>query len=200
VLGNPINYRFFNAFAGGNTKDSTQKTKIVYVGRFDVRKGVLQLIKAYEQMTERKNCELVMCGKGPLLEEAKAYAADNNLVIEFPGFVSEKEKATQLASADIAVFPSISGESFGIVLTEAMASGAQITLGGDNPGYASVLNPWPEVLFDPKDITAFATKLDYFVKNTTKREEIGTAQQAYVKEFDVEAIAQKLIMQAYTKK
>lgn len=200
VLGNPINYRFFNAFTDGKAKYSTQKTKIVYVGRFDVRKGVLQLIKSYEQMSEQKNCELVMCGKGPLLEEAKAYATNKNLAIEFPGFVSEEEKAMQLASADIAVFPSISGESFGIVLTEAMASGAHITLGGNNPGYASVLNPWPEVLFDPNDVTSFAAKLDYFVKNTTNREEIGTAQQAYVKEFDVETIAQKLITQAYTKK
>ena len=200
VLGNPINYRFFNGYANKGEKKPSAKTKIVYVGRFDVRKGVRQLVKAFAQMRERENCELVMCGKGPLLDEIKLYAAKYNLAVQFPGFVTEEEKARQLASANIAVFPSTSGESFGIVLTEAMAAGAQITLGGNNPGYASVLHAWPEVLFNPDSIDEFRAKLDHYVANVSERIKVGVAQQEYVKEFDIETIASKLISQAYTKK
>ena len=47
------------------------------------------------------------------------------------------------------VFPSSGGESFGIVLLEAMASGRSAVLAGNNPGYASVMAPRPDLLFDP---------------------------------------------------
>ncbi len=200
VLGNPLNYQFFHSFARSKETQPGKKSTLVYVGRFDVRKGVLQLIKAYEAMAEREQCELIMCGKGPLLDEAVAYAQEKALSIQFPGFVSEEEKATYLANADIAVFPSLSGESFGIVLTEAMASGAGITLGGNNPGYASVLSHWPETLLDPSNIKVFAQKLDYFVRNTASRREIGDAQHTYVKEFDIAVIAKHLLEEGYVKK
>ncbi len=199
VLGNPIQYEFFHRYAHDVLKKPPMKN-IIYVGRFDKRKGVLQLLMAYRQMENQATCSLIMCGKGPLLEDAKRYAEQHKLNVTFPGFVSEEEKASYLSNATLAVFPSISGESFGIVLTEAMASGAQITLGGNNPGYASVLGAWPEVLFDPNNTEEFAKKLNSFLSDHSKRILVGKAQSEFVKSFDVQYVCKTLLEEAYLKK
>ncbi|MFZ1683909.1 MAG: glycosyltransferase family 4 protein, partial [Candidatus Zixiibacteriota bacterium] len=131
IMPNPINYDYFHRFSFGQ-KDKT-KTRIVFVGRFDERKGVKQLVSAYEMIQNKDNVELIMCGKGPLWDSIKSKVENQKLNVQMPGFVSEEEKARYLASANIAVLPSTSGEAFGIVLTEAMSAGAEITIGGNNP-------------------------------------------------------------------
>jgi len=84
-------------------------------------------------------------------------------MLYFQVMLVKKKKANFLASADIAVFPSISGESFGIVLVEAMAAGSGVVLGGNNPGYKSVLGQQPYLLFSPRDTEAFAEHLKLFI-------------------------------------
>ncbi len=80
--------------------------------------------------------------------DTQNYVEQNNLrsSVKFLGFVNERDKPELLASAAIACFPSLGGESFGIVLIEAMAAGASVVLGGNNPGYTSVLGDRPESL------------------------------------------------------
>lgn len=190
VLGNPVDYSFFHSFA--ENKGDKTKLRIVFVGRFEERKGVRQLIRAYEAMEQRKNVELVMCGKGPLWDGIKSYALQNGLNAVLTGFVTEEEKARYLASADIAVFPSTSGESFGIVLIEAMSSGAGVTIGGNNPGYTSVLGGWPDTLFNPNDIKAFALKLDKLIKAKDLAKKIGKSQHESVKLYDITRICERL--------
>jgi len=190
VLPNPVNFSFYNSF-----KRQKKFTKqIVYVGRFDERKGVRELVKAFSLLSPqvRDATTLTMCGKGPLLDDMKALALKNGVSITFPGFVSDAEKAQYLANADIAVFPSLSGESFGIVLTEAMSAGSGVTIGGNNPGYASVLAPWPESLFDPKDSKSFASKLEYYLSYDVERSILGEKQHTDVKRYDISAIVDKL--------
>jgi len=170
---------------------------MVFVGRFDERKGVRELISAYEQMKNRDNVDLIMCGKGPLWGEVNSINESKKLGVKLTGFVSEEEKAEYLSSADIAVFPSISGESFGIVLTEAMSAGSGVTLGGNNPGYASVLGAWPETLFNPKNINEFASFLDDWVVDTGRRKLIGSQQHQDVKQYDIDVIVDRLIREAY---
>jgi phosphatidyl-myo-inositol alpha-mannosyltransferase len=191
VVPNPVDYSFFSSFK----KSNKQKKQIVFVGRFEQRKGVLELINAYAMLdtTVRKQTELIMCGMGPLLEEAKKLNRELGLSITFPGFVSDSEKAQNLANADIAVFPSISGESFGIVLAEAMSAGAGVTIGGDNPGYKSVLGDWPDTLFKPTDIEKFSSKLSYFIQNDKERYEIGVSQHSNVKKYDTKHVVDTLL-------
>ena len=98
---------------------------------------------------------------GTQLGDAEALVAKLGLgdVVTFAGFVSEEDKPQFYADADIAVFPSTGGESFGIVLIEAMASGAGVVVAGANPGYLSVINDRPEVSVDARDTEAFAATL-----------------------------------------
>lgn len=186
VLPNPISYKFFSSFAG-----NIKPKRIVFVGRFDERKGVKQLIKTFSLINDGVT-ELVMCGKGPLWDEVNATVQRDKLNVILPGFVSEEEKAKYLSSADIAIFPSTGGESFGIVLAEAMACGAGITLGGNNPGYSSVLSDWQDTLFNPFDSALLAEKINTFLTDSSRKREIATEQHDYVKNFDVDLITKRL--------
>jgi len=191
VLANPVDYGFYSAF---NKKTHNSIKQIVFVGRFEQRKGVKELVEAYSCLPDEliKSSKLTMCGRGPMLEDMKRLSRELNVDISFPGFVSLDEKARYLREADIAVFPSKSGESFGIVLTEAMSAASGIILGGNNPGYSSVLAPWPQTMFDPADVNNFSSKLAYFLQNDRKRTDIGIKQHAAAKQYDIKVIADSL--------
>jgi phosphatidylinositol alpha-mannosyltransferase len=114
--------------------------------------------------------------------------------VEFAGFISEADKPRYLAGADIAVYPSTGGESFGIVLLEAMAAARGVVLAGNNPGYASVVGERPEALFDPKDEVQFAAKLQKFLDNPAAREKARNWQQQFVRQFDVPNVADEIMV------
>ncbi|MDB5181567.1 MAG: hypothetical protein JWP13_330 [Candidatus Saccharibacteria bacterium] len=124
---------------------SRAKTKkgnkiILYVGRLERRKGVEYLLHAYSQLVTRDSeVDLIIAGDGPDREKLEYLAADLELGnVTFTGYISEEEKLDLLSQADLFCAPALYGESFGIVLLEAMATGV-VTVAGNNPGYASVL-------------------------------------------------------------
>jgi phosphatidylinositol alpha-mannosyltransferase len=160
------------------------------------RKGCQVLLSAINHVIKNgtKNIKVTICGKGQLLESLKKFVNDNNLdnVVEFKGYISEDDKPKYYKSADLAVFPSSGGESFGIVLLEAMASGNTAVLAGDNPGYRSVLGPKPELLFDPHNDKLLAEKIEQFIQDSDYRKSIIAWQNDYVKSFDVNAVGSKL--------
>jgi len=175
------------------------KKRIVFLGRFVERKGPIYLVHALARVEELginlDNIEVVMAGKGPDLTKCIYLAKELGLdgLISFPGFVDENEKATLLASADITVFPSTGGEAFGISVVEAMASGASIVLGGNNPGYASILGKKPELLFNPKDIDQLALKLSYYLAiGDVQADEMKSWLKAESKQYDTPVICAEL--------
>jgi phosphatidylinositol alpha-mannosyltransferase len=184
------------------TKSSTGKLRIVYLGRLVARKGPLQLLKAVATLPTKlqANLEVIIGGKGPLLEELQQYVQSAGLkdIVTFAGFVADDDKPAFLNAADLAVFPSTGGESFGIVLIEAMAAKAGVVLGGNNPGYASVLAPWPEVIVEPDNTPVFATSLEWLLTNTAPRQRLYAAQQRAVTQYDVANVGPRLV-QLYQK-
>mgnify|MGYP000162779805 FL=1 len=123
----------------------------MFLGRFVPRKGAELLLDAVEYGEEHdlfpRGFHVRFAGKGPLLDECRERASHLRTPIEFLGFVEEEEKPKLLASADVAIFPATGGESFGIVLLEAIASNAGVTLAGDNPGYRSTMLDDEDSLF-----------------------------------------------------
>ncbi len=174
------------------------KLNIVFLGRLVHRKGIIELIKAYNVLDDDAalKTRLIIGGKGPLRARAKHLARQDRDII-FAGYISEKEKANFLASADIAVFPSISGESFGIVLVEAMAAGSGVVLGGNNPGYQSVLGQQPYLLFNPQDTVAFAEHLKLFANDQRLRERMHSWQDEAVMQYDISNVGES-ILKIYT--
>lgn len=178
-------------------RDGTTVT-IVFLGRLVPRKGCLYLLKAIRQLCKSADLshkiKVKVGGTGPQLRTLQAYCERAALPqVEFCGFIPEAEKAGYLAQADIAVFPSTGGESFGIVLLEAMATGGGVVIGGDNAGYRTVLSEWPECLIDPKDVVAFAARLERFINDSGLRRNIRQAQAQAVNRYDVANIGPQLV-------
>ena len=127
--------------------------------------------------------------------ELEEYVKNHRLThnVSFVGFVSEKDKPKYLASADIAVFPSTGGESFGIVLIEAMAAARGIVLGGNNVGYKSVLGKRPKQLFNPTNPKQFSKLLRHYIRQPKARQAARLWQQEEVAQYDVKVVGAKLL-------
>lgn len=198
VLPNVFDYdRFASAEPLAQYTDDT--LTILFVGRLVNRKGCMQLLQAIAQLKTDGNkypsFRVVVCGAGPLESELQTYVKNNKLesLVEFAGRISEADKPKYMASADISVFPSSGGESFGIVLIEAMASGNAAVLGGDNPGYRSVLGTQPDQLFGPRDVTELANKLRRLLTDKATRNSQAAWGAEASKQYDVAIVGTKLV-------
>lgn len=151
--------------------DKRKKKTIFYVGRLEQRKGVKYLLMAF-QLLQQKNPDvsLILAGAGPDREKLEMLTMDLDLKnVTFAGRISDKEKQKYLRTADLFCSPALHGESFGIVLLEAMASGL-VTVAGDNPGYSSVMQGLGGLsLVNPKHTAEFARRLDLLLHETDLR-------------------------------
>lgn len=98
--------------------------RILYVGQFIERKGVLQLLDAVERVGRSQAVSLTMVGHGPLEETLRSVIAARYLesCVTMRGFVDQPELPALYAEHDLFAFPSLE-ETFGVVLLEAMAAG-----------------------------------------------------------------------------
>lgn len=175
-----------------------KSTNIVFFGRLVERKGCQYFLRAINRLHAGKSLpagtKVIVCGTGPLEQNLKAYVKQHRLedFVEFAGFVEEKDKARYLAGADVAVYPSTGGESFGIVLLEGMAAARGVVIAGNNPGYASVIGERPDVLFDPTDEEQFARKIQKYLEAPDERLKAHNWQQQFVRQFDVPNVADEI--------
>ncbi len=114
----------------GERFDLSERPVVLFVGRLERRKGLEVLIEAVKGL----EVELIVVGDGPLSEYYRKMAP----CARFVGEVDPDVLPTYYRSADVFVAPSLGGESFGIVLLEAMASGVPV-IASDIPGYRNVV-------------------------------------------------------------
>jgi phosphatidylinositol alpha-mannosyltransferase len=196
ILPNVVDYsRFHTAKSLPRYDDGI--LNILFLGRLVPRKGCLLLLQAVAQLKERTDLpefRVIVGGKGPLEDKLKRFVAKHGLegVVDFVGFINEEDKPKYYASAEIAIFPSSGGESFGIVLLEAMASGRSVVLAGDNPGYRSVMEPQADLLFDAAKAEVLADKIAYYLKHKAARQQMKNWESDYVKRFDTNVVGAKL--------
>jgi len=163
---------------------------ILYIGRLEPRKGVKYLLRAHKLLAQTNpGVRLILAGDGSIRHRLEAYAAELEVPnVTFCGFVSDGEKLRLLAEADVYCSPAIYGESFGIVLLEAMASGVP-TVAGDNSGYASVMQGVGMLsLVNPKDPADFARRLKVFLDEPALRAVWQHWAGTYVRQFGYEKI------------
>jgi phosphatidylinositol alpha-mannosyltransferase len=197
IVPNMIEYPRFNSADPFKRYDDGVPT-ILFLGRLVPRKGCRLLLEAATKLMHDNivpEFRIVICGKGPLEAELKEYVTQHDLtsIVEFAGFVEEADKPKYYASANVSVFPSSGGESFGIVLLEAMASGKAAVLAGDNPGYRSVMSPRSELLFDPLDPAGLAERIKMLLTDREKRMDAAAWGAAYAAEFDSEKVGTRLL-------
>jgi phosphatidylinositol alpha-mannosyltransferase len=162
--------------AGPLTRWQDGRRNILFVGRFEPRKGVLELLKAYRILRKTGcDCRLLLVGSGPQEREARRYVATRRLQgVEFLGRVSDDERNQLFRTADVYCSPATGRESFGIVLLEAMAAGAPI-VASDIHGYKGVVRRGREALLvPPKEPKALAAAIGRLLSDR----ELATAMSA----------------------
>jgi phosphatidylinositol alpha-mannosyltransferase len=168
-----------------STKQSKEKT-ILFVGRLERRKGVRYLLRAFQILSQKNpDVKLIIAGDGPEREMLELLAEDLKLQnVEFLGYISEELKLELLTSADIFCSPALFGESFGIVLLEAMATGA-VCVAGNNSGYVDVMQGVGSMsIVNPEDSSEFARRLDSLIYEDELRKVWLKWADSYVKQFD----------------
>lgn len=134
---------------------------IFYVGRLEKRKGLKLLLKAFALLqADHPEFRLVIAGNGPDRNKLESFVDDNTIGnVEFLGYIDEEIKLRYLRESTLFCSPALYGESFGIVLLEAMAAGC-VVVAGSNPGYEGVLKGTGQIsLVNSKDTIEFARRL-----------------------------------------
>ncbi len=203
-------YQFISTKSQGKTR-SPQKTEnrkrktVLYVGRLEKRKGLQYLLKAYRQLARsHRNIELIIAGDGPDRVKLENWVMENDVPrVKFKGYVSQAEKLRLMRTCDLFCSPAPYGESFGIVLLEAMASGL-VTVAGNNSGYAAVLQERGALsIVNPKDTIEFARRLELLLGDDDLRVLWRDWACEYVKQFSYATVVdqyERLYQQAVAKK
>ena len=193
--------RFAAARADRPSEDRTgapdDMTRLVFLGRLEHRKGADVAVKAFLRLAEhRADVRLQVLGDGPQASSLRALVAaaapDVRARVELAGRVSSEVLPGLLAGADIAVLPSRGGESFGLVLLEAMASGTPL-VATDIPGYRAVARHDREALLvPPDDVGALASAVGRLLDDLPTRERLRSAGLVRAASFDWSAVAARM--------
>ena len=174
-------------FASGETRsDWSKELTIGFLGRFDEpRKGLDLLLRALPAIAKAlPNVRILIAGPGEGLELMQSVAPNLRNRLVFLGRLSDEEKATFLRSIDIYVAPNTGGESFGIILAEAMAAGAAI-IASDLPAFLSVLGSGRYGLtFRNEDDGDLSRQIIRLGKDEKLREELRDRAKQGAKRFD----------------
>ena len=179
--------------AGGEREAGPDCLRIVFVGQSVERKGLPLLLRAFEALREHIPTELTVIGPSPA--ELEPLMMDG-LGVRALGKVDEAEKRLELARADVLCAPSLGGESFGMVLTEAFAAGTPV-VASDIAGYRDVVRNGVDGVLVPRgDATALAEALRELWLEPERLVAMGRAAAADVERFAWPRVAAE-VMEAY---
>ncbi|WP_086825887.1 glycosyltransferase family 4 protein [Streptomyces sp. NRRL B-24572] len=183
VIPNGVDVDFF---ARAEPKKEWQGETLGFIGRIDEpRKGLPVLMRALPKiLTERPGARLLVAGRGDEEEAVAPLPAEMRSRVEFLGMVSDEDKARLLRSVDVYVAPNTGGESFGIILVEAMSAGAPV-LASDLDAFAQVLDQGAAgELFANEDADALADAAIALLGDGPRRKELSARGSAHVRRFD----------------
>lgn len=183
VIPNGVDVGFF---ASAEPKAEWGGQTLGFIGRIDEpRKGLPVLMAAFPQIVEAcPEVRLLVAGRGDEEEAVASLPADLRSRVEFLGMVSDEDKARLLRSVDVYVAPNTGGESFGIILVEALSAGATV-LASDLDAFAQVLDQGGAgELFTNEDPDALAVAAIGLLRDPARRAELSARGSAHVRRFD----------------
>lgn len=184
IIPNGIDLEKYQKRVTSKKKNTPEKT-VLFIGRLERRKGAKYLLQAFQLLAqEHPECKLIIAGDGPERERLELLAEDLKIPhVNFLGFISEELKLQLLQEADLLCSPAMFGESFGIVLLEAMATGT-VSIAGNNSGYIDVMQDIGAIsLINPADTEEFARRMDIFLREEALRTLWQKWAAEYVKQF-----------------
>jgi phosphatidylinositol alpha-mannosyltransferase len=166
----------------------TDGPTIFFIGRHEPRKGLAVLLSAFGRLPD--TTRLWVAGDGPQTEALRAATASETRV-EWLGRICDEEAASRLRGADVFCAPSTHGESFGVVLLEAMAAHTAI-VATDLPGYRAVAHPGCHaVMVAPGDPEALAGALRQVLTDPGFASRLADAGEARAQEFAMDRLADR---------
>ncbi|MGW7459362.1 glycosyltransferase family 4 protein [Streptomyces sp. NPDC054797] len=183
VIPNGVDVDFF---ASAEPKSEWTGQTLGFIGRIDEpRKGLPVLMAAFPKIVEAcPDVRLLVAGRGDEEEAVASLPAEPRSRVEFLGMVSDEDKARLLRSVDVYVAPNTGGESFGIILVEALSAGAAV-LASDLDAFAQVLDQGGAGdLFANENADALATAAVTLLRDPARRAQLSARGSAHVRRFD----------------
>jgi glycosyltransferase involved in cell wall biosynthesis len=199
VIPNGVNVEDFNLSEDEmervKAKYGLNETTIMFAGNVIPRKGVEYLIRAAEILNDEKILLLIVGNTNLDREYAEKvidYAKKKRINAKFTGFVPYEDLKALYKACDIFVLPSLE-EGFGIVLTEALASGKPLI--GTNIGgiLAQIKDGWNGFLVEPGDEKGLAERIRYLIENEEERIRMGKNSKKLAEEFDWKKITERYL-------
>ena len=189
IIPNGIDLNRYKLSKRSVKRKQAEKT-ILFVGRLEQRKGVKYLLRAYHELSKSNpDTKLIIAGDGPDRERLELLAEDLKLHnVSFLGYISDELKLQLMHEADLFCSPAVYGESFGIVLLEAMATGT-VSVAGNNSGYADLMQDVGALsIVNPHDTQEFARRLDLMLNQPDVRKLWEGWAKYHVKQFSYSRI------------
>ncbi|MGI8662328.1 MAG: glycosyltransferase family 4 protein [Acidimicrobiales bacterium] len=168
----------------------TDGPTVFFIGRHEPRKGLAVLLDAMALLPG--DVRLWVGGDGPETALLRAGTVDDPR-IEWLGRIDDDEKAARLRGADVVCAPSLRGESFGVVLLEAMAAQTPI-VASDLPGYRNVARAGADaVLVAPGDAAALAQSIATVLSDSSFAESLVSSGFQRAEELSMDNLARRYV-------
>lgn len=185
---------YADLYRDGVTDQRWTGNTLGFIGRFEEkRKGLDVLVAALPSVIAKfPDLKVFVAGPGDAQEVLKEIDPHLHSRFEFLGRISESEKASFLASVGLYIAPNTGGESFGIILAEALAGGASV-VASDIPAFDSLLGHGAYgTLFASEDSQDLAKKVIALLGDEEGRRAIAQRGKKYAQEFDWDVVAEKI--------
>jgi phosphatidylinositol alpha-mannosyltransferase len=185
---------YADRYRDGVAQEKWQGNTLGFIGRFEEpRKGLSVLVDALPIISRfAPDVRVFIAGPGESEEVIKSIDPQLRSRFTFLGKISEQDKANFLASISLYIAPNTGGESFGIILAEALAGGATV-VASDIPAFDSLLNhgQYGE-LFESESSTDLAKRVIDLLRDENRRVELGKAGKLHAQQFDWKVIADQI--------
>ena len=195
VIPNGIDFQRFNMKTVPLLDLQDDKLNILFVGRLEKRKGLKYLLSAYSKVKwQYPKTRLIVVGPGNPEPELFRFIAERRIEdVIFVGGVSAEDLPRYYQMSDIFCSPATSGESFGIVLLEAMAAGKPI-IASEIEGYSSVMSHEKQgLLVPPKNEEALQGALETLIKDSSLREHLGSNGLSTAPLYDWKVVTERIL-------
>jgi len=185
---------YADRYRDGVAQEKWQGNTLGFIGRFEEpRKGLSVLVDALPIISRfAPDVRIFIAGPGEADEVIKSIDPQLRSRFTFLGRISEQDKADFLASISLYIAPNTGGESFGIILAEALAGGATV-VASDIPAFDSLLDHgrYGE-LFQSESSTDLAKRVIDLLRDEKRRVELGKAGKTHAQQFDWKVVADQI--------
>ena len=185
---------YANRYTDGKAIEKWSGNTIGFIGRFEEpRKGLSVLVDALPVISRfAPDVKIFVAGPGDPAEVIEGIDPQLRQRFEFLGKITESEKADFMSSVAVYVAPNTGGESFGIILAEALAGGACV-VASDIPAFDDLLGHGEfGALFESESSTELAKVVIDLLRDETKRKELSARGKERAKMFDWTVVAQQI--------